>query len=148
MKSWIVAFVACLLLASGSAAMAQEARGTLQGRVSDASGAVVPGATVEVTNVNTGVTTPTTSNEEGNYRMPFLNPGTYRVTVTLDGFSKFVSQNIELHVAEVLNVDATLQPGQLTDEVTVTRGRHGRRLVVVRARPGRRCAAHLRAADP
>ncbi len=120
MKSWIVAFVACLLLASGSAAMAQEARGTLQGKVSDASGAVVPGATVEVTNIATGVTTPTTSNEEGNYRMPFLNPGTYRVTVTLDGFSKFASQNIELHVAEVLILDATLQPGQITDEVTVS----------------------------
>ena len=120
MKSWIVAFVACLLLASGSAAMAQEARGTLQGKVSDASGAVVPGATVEVTNIATGVTTPTTSNEEGNYRVPFLNPGTYRVTVTLDGFSKFASQNIELHVAEVLILDATLQPGQITDEVTVS----------------------------
>ena len=96
MKSWIVAFVACLLLTSGSTAMAQEARGTLQGKVSDASGAVVPGATVEVTNIATGVTTPTTSNQEGNYRVPFLNPGTYRVTVTLDGFSKFASQNIEL----------------------------------------------------
>ena len=120
MRSWIVTVCACLVLAAGSAAAVQEARGTLQGKVSDASGAVVPGATVEVTNVATGVTTPTTSNEEGNYRIPFLNPGTYRVTVALDGFSKFVSQNIELHVAELLNVDATLQPGRLTDEVTVT----------------------------
>ena len=42
------------------------------------------------------------------------------MTVTLDGFSKFVSQNIELHVAEVLAVDATLQAGRITDEVTVT----------------------------
>jgi hypothetical protein len=112
--------VACLLMALGAPALGQEARGTLQGKVSDASGAVVPGATVEVSNIATGVTTPTTSNEEGNYRVPFLNPGTYRVTVTLAGFSKFASQNIELHVAEVLIVDATLQPGQITDEVTVS----------------------------
>src|SRR5918996_1198037 len=108
MKSWFVAMLsACVLLAAGPSATAQEARATLQGKVSDASGAVVPGATVEVTNVATGVTTPTTSNEEGNYRVPFLNPGTYRVTATLEGFSKFVSQNIELHVAEVLALDAT-----------------------------------------
>ena len=121
MKSWIVAVLAvCALTGAGRAAAAQEARGTLQGKVSDASGAVVPGATVEITNIATGVTTPTTSNEEGNYRVPFLNPGTYRVAVTLDGFSKFVSQNVELHVAEVLILDATLQPGRLTDEITVS----------------------------
>ena len=93
MRSRIVAIVgACVMLALPSLVSGQEARGTLQGRVSDASGGVVPGATVEVLNVNTGVTTPTTSNEEGNYRIPFLNPGTYRVTVTLTGFSKYVSR--------------------------------------------------------
>ena len=120
MRLWISALVlACAVVPSVSVA-GQEARGTLQGRVFDASGGAVPGAAIEVANVDTGVTTPGVSNEEGNYRVPFLNPGTYRVTVTLDGFSKFVSQNIRLHVAEVLTVDATLQPGQLTDEVTVT----------------------------
>jgi hypothetical protein len=119
MRSWISALVvACACLPGPTEA--QEARGTLQGRVFDASGGAVPGATIEVTNVDTGVATPAVSNEEGNYRVPFLNPGTYRVTVTLDGFSKFVSQNIQLHVAEVLTVDATLQPGRLTDEVTVS----------------------------
>jgi hypothetical protein len=121
MRSWISAVVvACAAVLSSPAAAAQEARGTLQGRVFDASGAAVPGATIEIANVNTGVTTPATSNEEGNYRVPFLNPGTYRVTVSLDGFSKFVSQNIQLHVAEVLAVDATLQAGRITDEVTVS----------------------------
>ena len=119
MRSWISALVVACACLPGPAE-AQEARGTLQGRVFDASGAAVPGATIEITNVKTGVSTPATSNEEGNYRVPFLNPGTYRVTVALDGFSKFVSQNIQLHVAEVLTVDATLQPGRLTDEVTVS----------------------------
>ena len=92
MRSWIVGFVAGCLMFAVSPTAAQEARGTLQGRVSDSSGAVIPGATVEVSNVNTGITSPTTSNEEGNYRVPFLNPGTYRITVALDGFSKFVRQ--------------------------------------------------------
>jgi hypothetical protein len=121
MRSWIVALSAvCLMFVAVPAASGQEARGTLQGKVSDASGGVVPGATVEVSNLATGVTTSTTTNEEGNYRVPFLIPGVYQVTVTLEGFNKFVSQKVQLHVADMLNVDATLQPGGLRDEVTVT----------------------------
>ena len=149
MRSWISAVVvACAAVLSSPGAAAQEARGTLQGRVFDASGAAVPGATVEIANVATGVTTPTTSNAEGNYRVPFLNPGTYRVTVTLDGFSKFVSQNIQLHVADVLTVDATLQAA------AHHRRSHGHRRrprsvdsIERRPRTGRRRAPDLRAAD-
>ena len=103
-----------------SAAHAQEARGTIQGRVTDTSGAAVPGATVEILNLATGVVTTTDSNTEGSYRVPFLNPGTYRVTVSLSGFSKFVSDKVEVHVADLLTVDASLKVGGLTDEVTVT----------------------------
>ena len=148
MRSWISAVVvACAAVLSSPAGEAQEARGTLQGRVFDATGAAVPGATVEIANVNTGVTTSTTSNDEGNYRVPFLNPGTYRVTVTLDGFSKFVSQNVELHVADVLTVDATLQAGR-----SATKSRSAAAAAVVdhvgrRTRSGRRRAQNLRAAD-
>ncbi len=115
--------VAVLLVLSSlisSSATAQEARGTIQGRVVDASGAAIPGASVEVLNVATGVVTPTTTNEEGNYRVPFLIPGNYTVTASLTGFSKFVSDNIEVHVADLLTVDATLKVGAITDEVTVT----------------------------
>src|SRR5687768_2250040 len=115
MSALLIVFVS---LASSVAA--QEARGTIQGRVVDASGAAVPGATVEVLNIATGVVTPSTSNEEGSYRVPFLIPGNYTVTVMLTGFSKFVSEPIEVHVADLLTVDATLKVGALTDEVTVT----------------------------
>src|SRR5918993_728540 len=108
------------LVSLASPVAAQEARGTIQGRVVDASGAAVPGATVEVLNIATGVVTPTTSNEEGSYRVPFLIPGNYTVTVMLTGFSKFVSEPIEVHVADLLTVDATLKVGALTDKVTVT----------------------------
>ncbi len=99
---------------------AQESRGTLQGRVVDTSGAAVPGATVEVLNLATGVVSPTMTNEQGSYRVALLNPGNYRVTVSLTGFGKFISDKIELHVADVLTVDATLRVGAVTDEVTVT----------------------------
>ena len=114
----LVAALVMSLTAFGAAA--QEARGTIQGRVVDAQGAGIPGATVEVLNVETGVVTPTISNAEGSYRVPFLNPGTYQVTVSLEGFSKFLSDKFILHVAELLTVDAALKVGALTDEVTVT----------------------------
>ena len=116
----IVLATLATLVSLASPVAAQEARGTIQGRVVDASGAAVPGATVEVLNIATGVVTPSTSNEEGSYRVPFLIPGNYTVTVMLTGFSKFVSEPIEVHVADLLTVDATLKVGALTDEVTVT----------------------------
>jgi hypothetical protein len=112
--------VAVLISLCPFGAAAQEARGTIQGRVVDASGAAIPGATVEILNLATGVVTPTTTNAEGSYRVPFLIPGTYRVTVMLEGFSKFISDQIEVHVADLLTVDAALTVGAMTDEVTVT----------------------------
>ncbi len=115
---WVVLWVLSCLMAAPAGA--QEARGTLQGRVTDESGGVIPGAQVTVVNVATGLETPTTTNEEGNYRVPFLIPGTYRVDAVLDGFAPFRSQEIRLHVASVLTVDAVLPAGQITDEVTVS----------------------------
>ena len=112
-----ICLLSVLLASSG---LAQEARGTIQGRVTDQSGGVVPGARVDVTNVATGVVTDTTSNEQGSYRVPFLIPGQYRVAVSLDGFGRFQSPDIEVHVADVLTVDAVLPAGQVTDEVTVS----------------------------
>jgi len=75
MKAWLVSVFAVCLLLTGAAAGAQEARGTLQGRVSDDSGGVVPGASVEIENIATGVVITTVSNQEGNYRVPFLIRG-------------------------------------------------------------------------
>jgi Carboxypeptidase regulatory-like domain len=113
-------FCTLTIFVSVSMLSAQESRGTLQGRVTDSSGAAVPGATVDVLNLATGVVTTSTTNEQGSYRAALLNPGSYRVTVSLSGFSKFVSDQIELHVADVLTVDATLKVGAVSDEVTVT----------------------------
>ena len=114
-------FVVLFSLVPSSGA-AQEARGTIQGRVVDSSGAAIPGASVEVLNIATGVVMPTTTNAEGSYRVPFLIPGNYRVTVFLEGFSKYVSDTIAVHVADLLTVDALLKIGALTDTVTVTPG--------------------------
>src|SRR5688500_4044347 len=118
MRVGVLALVAISLITS--AVFAQEARGTIQGRIVDTSGFAVPGASVEVLNTATGVVSPTTSNEQGSYRVPFLIPGVYRVTVSLQGFSTFINDRIELHVADVLTVDATLKVGAIAESVTVT----------------------------
>src|ERR1041385_7415152 len=85
-------------------ALAQETRASLSGIVSDASGSVVVGASLELTNLETGVVLPTTSNDAGLYRFLFLNPGTYKLVATVPGFKTFERGSIELTV----NYAATL----------------------------------------
>ena len=143
----IIVSVILMALASALDLTAQEARGTIQGRVVDASGGAMPGATVEVLNVATGVVTPTTTNDEGSYRVPFLIPGNYTVTVTLAGFSKFVSDNIEVHVADLLTVDATLEGRRDHRRGDGHRHRGHGRPHHRRARAGRRRAPDRGAAD-
>lgn len=93
--------------------------GELEGTVTDPSGAVVPGATVSIRNVQTGVVTPTTTNESGLYDVPFLAPGNYTITFSKSGFSSFVRQGIVLQI-QTLQVNATLQIGSATQQVVVS----------------------------
>ena len=100
-------------------ARAQNANtGELKGSVIDTSGALVPGAAVSIKNVQTGVVTPTKTNQSGLYDVPFLAPGTYSITFAKQGFRDFVRQGIALQV-ETLQIDATLQVGVATEEVVV-----------------------------
>ncbi len=100
-------------------ATAQNANtGEIKGTVTDASGAVVPGATVSIRNVQTGVVNPTTTNGSGLYDVPFLVPGNYTITFTKDGFRNFVREGITLQV-ETLEISATLQIGSASQEVVV-----------------------------
>src|SRR5437764_15385273 len=87
-------FIYLLMLAFP--ALAQESRASIVGRVTDSSGAIVPGVTVTATNQGTNVAVHTVSNSEGNYQILALNPGTYKVTAELAGFKEFQRDNIEL----------------------------------------------------
>ncbi|HVF88109.1 MAG TPA: carboxypeptidase-like regulatory domain-containing protein [Pyrinomonadaceae bacterium] len=117
----LTALVFALTVFAGDATtFAQETRGTLLGTVSDTSGAVVPGATVVITNAGTNVSTQVVSNEGGTFEVPFLQPGTYNVTATVQGFKKFVQQGVAVNLGGRSNVEVTLETGDVSEEVVVT----------------------------
>jgi len=120
MGSVRLAVIACALLNAGTL-LAQEAHyASIVGNVVDSSGAVVPGAAVTVTNVATGVAIPLKTNNEGLYAALNLNPGTYRVEVTANGFKSFVRENMQLAGGQQARVDAKLEVGSVTEKIEVT----------------------------
>lgn len=102
------------------AASAQETTATITGLVKDQSGAVVPGATVKVRNLGTNAETTGVTDATGGYVAAQLPVGRYTVTVELAGFKTFVRADLELHLADRLRVDATLQTGAISETVMVT----------------------------
>ena len=111
---------ALLLLAlSAAPAGAQETRGAITGTISDKSAAVLPGVTVNGTNVETGVVTSAVSNAQGIYLLPFLPPGKYTVSAELMGFKKHVREGIEIRIADRLTLDLALEVGQLEEVISV-----------------------------
>ncbi|MCZ2073730.1 MAG: TonB-dependent receptor [Bryobacterales bacterium] len=101
-------------------AFAQDYRAKVQGVITDPSQAVVVGAEVNLLNQNTGVSTSRLTNETGQYAFDFVEPGTYTITVTLPGFAKFVQENIQVQVRGDVTVNASLQPGAVTETINVT----------------------------
>jgi hypothetical protein len=99
---------------------AQDYRGRIQGTVMDTSRAAVPGATVTLTNVNTGVPATRQTNEAGHYLFDLVEPGAYTITVEFTGFTRFVQENINLLQRGDVSVDAILRAGDVRETVTVT----------------------------
>src|SRR4051812_4471368 len=108
------------MLMTCAIASAQESRGTIAGVVSDAQGAAIPKAQVVITNVDTGVATPVTSNEQGSYGAPLLLPGKYRITAEHTGFKKAAREGITLSVNDNLQIDIRLDIGAVNETVDVT----------------------------
>jgi hypothetical protein len=102
-------------------AFAQNDRASITGRITDANGGTVAGASIKVTNINTGATFDATSNDDGRYVVPsVLQVGIYKVEATKSGFKTAVSGNLELQIGDVREVDLALQVGETRDQVTVT----------------------------
>ncbi|MGA3098154.1 MAG: TonB-dependent receptor [Bryobacteraceae bacterium] len=108
-----------LLLVFAVSAWAQLDTGTIAGRVSDATGAVVANAQISIVQTDTNFETLSQTNEEGLYRAQSLRPGPYRVTVTAPGFKRFVREGMNLRVGDVMELNLALEVGAVTESVDV-----------------------------
>src|SRR5687768_13245103 len=90
---------------------AQIGTSTITGRVTDPTGAIVPGATITVIHTGTNFTFNSPTNSEGLYRVLSLNPGMYRISAEAAGFKKSVRDEVELRTGDTLAVDFVLQVG-------------------------------------
>src|SRR3954463_14591590 len=94
-----------VLLMVACAAFGQDTRGSILGRVTDATGANVAGAEVKANNVATGVAVTAKTNDSGNFVVPYLTPGVYTVSAELAGFKKFVRENVQVRVNDAVQMD-------------------------------------------
>jgi hypothetical protein len=108
------------MLSLASLAWAQSGSGNLTGTVTDAQGAVVPGATITATNTATGAVRTSVSNDRGVFSLPGLRPGNYTVKAELSGFQTYVHENVTVRVDSTTDFTAVLKLGSLTETVTVT----------------------------
>lgn len=109
-----------LLCLTAVVAVAQTPQARISGRVTDPSGALIPGAEVIATNEATGVPTRAVSNESGTYVLPFLQPAAYTISATATGFKKYERKGIVLETAETVELELRLEVGSATETLQVT----------------------------
>src|SRR5688572_24849388 len=115
-----IAISCCLaLFLMSTAAFAQRITGSIEGRVTDSTGAVLPGVDVTVTNEATGQVRTTLTNESGLYSAPLLPSGTYSVRVTLAGFRSELRRGVQIEVDRNAKVDVQLEVGQVSESLEV-----------------------------
>ena len=114
-----IRLIACLVVVA-SLALGQGGSGTITGTVTDPGGAVVPGATVEARNTETGSVFLAESTNTGNYTISQLPIGNYVVTVKVQGFKTYTHTNLALAATQVIREDIGLQVGNAAETVTVT----------------------------
>ena len=120
-RSGIPVAAGCMILAAALQPMgAQIAAATLTGTVSDSSGAAIPGASVTATNTGIGQATKVVSTADGTYTLAALQPGSYSVTVSKDGFTTSKQDGLVLTVGQTATLKAVLQVGSTTETVTVS----------------------------
>ncbi len=109
-----------LLFAIDIHAQSQALNGQIEGTVSDETGAAVPDAVIAVTNIETGATRTSTTDESGVYRFPLLPLGTYRISAEAANFKRLVREGITLTTGQIATVDFNLSAGELREVVTVS----------------------------
>src|SRR5918999_2521706 len=115
----LIVSIAFALLITTTAG-AQIITGTIEGTVVDANQAVVPGATVELKHVETNTTRTVTTDDEGRFNAPLLQPGKYSVTVSRQGFATANDPNVNLTVGQTASLNFKLTGSEVAGTVTVT----------------------------
>ena len=110
----------CALLLLSVSGLAQSTTGRILGTLIDQSGAAVAGATVVITDVQRGISRSLTTDDSGAYSAPDLPPGTYKIHVEARGFKSVERPNVQIEVATDVRADFSLQPGQVSETVTIT----------------------------
>lgn len=113
------ALVLCLLAAAAAPVWPQESRATLLGIVADATGAVLPEVRLTATNTSTEVRYSAETNGEGNYVLPYLPPGVYRLRAERDGFRAFERDSVGLQMGDRVRIDLVLQLARMAENVVV-----------------------------
>jgi hypothetical protein len=122
-KLWhfsIAVFLGALLFAFSTPALGQAVNATLLGTVTDSSGAAVAGAKVTATEMKTGLSRSTTTNDSGNYEFADVPPGQYEVATEKQGFKKAVRAAVDVVVNTDTRVNFFLEPGAINESVIVT----------------------------
>jgi len=120
MRRPVVGSVLSLWLLAAPPALAQQGTAEIGGRITDEQGGALPGATVTLTNEETGGFREITSGADGSFFAPQLKPGRYRMVAKLQNFSAFERGGLILQVGQTLTINASLKLGSLQETVTVT----------------------------
>src|SRR5216683_2430801 len=114
----VLMFSASLPLLSNPV-LAQSSKGIIVGTITDASGAVVDGATIKITNKATNVTRETKTSAEGGFRIDAIDPGIYKVEASANGFKTLARDNVTIEAAQATTTDFALEVGAQTEVVNV-----------------------------
>jgi hypothetical protein len=122
-RVWSMRAIAALFVLGAALpvlAQSQAINGSIEGTVRDSTGAALPGATVTITNTDTGAQRVVISGTEGAYRAPLLTLGSYDVLAELQGFKKFEQKGITLSAGQTAVINVTLPVGNISETITVT----------------------------
>ena len=117
-------FYLTIVFVTAQSLPAQTPTAQMTGRITDPTGAVIAGANIALKNTETGVRREITSNESGSYTIPLLDPGSYELTTTKEGFRPISRSGITLHVGQVARIDFVMELGSVTETVEIRESRH------------------------